>query len=217
MLEVIGAGFGRTGTHSLAAALEILGYGPCYHMLELHRNPDHNSAWADAMEGNEVEWHALFKAYNSTVEWPTVSFLDQILPEFPKAKVVLTLRDAEDWYESASATIFDGLALSRFNPDPIQRKRGGLARRLILDGVFSGRHREKEHAIAVYRQHIDRVIGMVSTESLLLYRIGEGWEPLCEFLSVKSPEEDFPWLHERKQFMSTEPKWAKEIREKRAE
>jgi hypothetical protein len=29
MLEVIGAGYGRTGTLSLKAALERLGFGPC--------------------------------------------------------------------------------------------------------------------------------------------------------------------------------------------
>ncbi len=34
-LEVIGAGFGRTGTMSLKVALEELGFSPCYHMIEL--------------------------------------------------------------------------------------------------------------------------------------------------------------------------------------
>ena len=34
-LKVIGAGFGRTGTHSLKIALEMLGFAPCYHMVEV--------------------------------------------------------------------------------------------------------------------------------------------------------------------------------------
>ncbi len=38
-LEVIGAGFGRTGTLSLKIALEQLGFGPCYHMMEVFKNP----------------------------------------------------------------------------------------------------------------------------------------------------------------------------------
>ena len=38
-LKVIGAGFGRTGTKSLKDALEHLGLGPCYHMVEVFKNP----------------------------------------------------------------------------------------------------------------------------------------------------------------------------------
>lgn len=124
MLDVIGAGFGRTDTHSLAAALQTLGFGPCYHMLELHRNPDHASFWMDILAGNRVNWQKFFVQYKSTVEWPTVAFLPQILPMFSQAKVILTLREPEDWFESADATIFDGLELSEFNPDPVVIHKG---------------------------------------------------------------------------------------------
>src|SRR5689334_16327222 len=37
-LKVIGAGFGRTGTMSLKLALEQLGFGPCYHMIEVFKH-----------------------------------------------------------------------------------------------------------------------------------------------------------------------------------
>ena len=40
-LEVIGAGFGRTGTMSLKVALEELGFGPCYHMTVVFEHPKH--------------------------------------------------------------------------------------------------------------------------------------------------------------------------------
>ena len=40
-MRVIGAGFGRTGTMSLKVALETLGFGPCYHMIEVFRRPEH--------------------------------------------------------------------------------------------------------------------------------------------------------------------------------
>ena len=39
MVKVIGAGFGRTGTHSMKSALELLGFGPCHHMVEVLSNP----------------------------------------------------------------------------------------------------------------------------------------------------------------------------------
>lgn len=37
--QIIGAGFGRTGTASLKLALEQLGFGPCYHMTEVIEHP----------------------------------------------------------------------------------------------------------------------------------------------------------------------------------
>ncbi len=48
-LKVIGAGFGRTGTKSLKTALELLGFGRCYHMVEVMRNPSHLRRWTEIM------------------------------------------------------------------------------------------------------------------------------------------------------------------------
>jgi hypothetical protein len=50
-LEVIGAGFGRTGTMSLKVALETLGFGPCYHMTEVFANPENVELWEAAARG----------------------------------------------------------------------------------------------------------------------------------------------------------------------
>ncbi len=52
-LEVIGAGFGRTGTMSLKVVLEQLGYSPCYHMVELLEHPDHVERWEAAVQGTK--------------------------------------------------------------------------------------------------------------------------------------------------------------------
>lgn len=54
-LEVIGAGFGRTGTMSLKAALEELGFDPCYHMSEVFDNPEHIETWDAAATGKTRE------------------------------------------------------------------------------------------------------------------------------------------------------------------
>jgi len=215
MLEIIGAGFGRTGTHSLALALERLGLGPCYNLLEVPKNQGHVEIWNQAMEGRPVDWQQLFGAYQSTVEWPSVAFIDELVEQFPNAKVILTVREAESWYESASRTIFEGLELSAHNPDPIRREHGGLGRRLILEHTFHGRQREKEYAIAVYQKHIQYVIEMVPQERLLQFNVKDGWEPLCKFLNEPVPKEAFPRLNERTEFMASEPEWAKRLRESR--
>ena len=214
-LQVIGAGLGRTGTHSLAVALEKLGFGPCYHMLEVKKNPGHVQMWNDAIDGKGVDWDLLFSGYNSTVEWPSVSFLPQSVKHYPEAKVILTQRDPEAWYESASATIFEGLELSQYNPDPDDTGHGAMVRRLILAGMFSGRYWEKDHAIAVYKQHIRDVIELVPSYRLLQYRVADGWQKLCDFLGKPVPDEPFPRVNQCSSFLSEAPEWAKTIRRQR--
>jgi Sulfotransferase domain len=69
-LDVIGAGLGRTGTLSLKAALEELGFDRCYHMTEVLARPGHARVWDDAARGEPVDWESLFRGYRATVDWP---------------------------------------------------------------------------------------------------------------------------------------------------
>lgn len=72
-LKVIGAGFGRTGTLSLKLALEQLGFGPCYHMVEVFKNPEAPGWWVEAADG-QSDWSKIFQGYNATVDWPGATF-----------------------------------------------------------------------------------------------------------------------------------------------
>jgi sulfotransferase family protein len=216
MLEVIGAGFGRTGTHSLGLALEKLGFGPCYTLHEVAKNPNHREVWNNAMNKKPINWEDLFSSYKSAVEWPSVTFFEELVQQFPDAKIILTMKDPESWYESAENTIFDGLELSVHNPDPIKRKNSGMIRRLILEYTFEGRYRDKEYAIEVYRKHIQRVVGLVPKERLLQFDVKDGWGPLCIFLQKSIPNEPFPRLNERTDFMNSAPTWARNIKLARA-
>jgi len=213
-VRILGAGFGRTGTNSLKEALEILGFGPCYHMHEVAKNPCHVSIWNRAIDEKEVDWQDLFKGYQSAVDWPTISFLPKLLHQYPHAKVVLTLRDPEQWFESASNTIFEAMALGEKNPDITGRNRTKMSRRLILEKTFSGRYAEKEYCIKIYNQHIQDVISLVPSDKLLHYRISDGWKPLCDFLNVSVPSDHFPKTNDRKSFLSTKPQWAKKANKK---
>jgi hypothetical protein len=215
MLDVIGAGFGRTGTHSLGLALEKLGFGPCYNMHEVAKNMGHRELWNSALDGEHVDWHSLFSSYNSAVEWPSVAFFEEIIQHFRDAKVILTLRDPESWYESAKNTIFEALELSAHNPDPSKRESQSLTRRLILEYTFEGRYWEKEHIIEVYRKHIQRVGEVVPKERLLQFDVKDGWKPLCDYLQKAIPTEPFPKVNERSDFIDSAPEWAKKIRESR--
>ena len=111
-LKVIGAGFGRTGTKSLQLALEKLGFTDCYHMEALFRNPHHVKHWQDAHNKNNPDWESLFDGYQACVDFPASIYYNELAQNYPEAKVVLSTRDAEKWYQSALSTIFS------FDPGP---------------------------------------------------------------------------------------------------
>ena len=105
-LKVIGAGFGRTGTKSLKQALEDLGFGPCYHMVEAFAHPEHVPVWEAAAQGEPVEWEDIFRGYQSAVDWPAAAFYAQLMARYPDARVILTVRDPDRWYESVLNTLY---------------------------------------------------------------------------------------------------------------
>src|SRR5204863_4054565 len=62
-LRVVGAGLGRTGTHSVKLALERLLGGRCYHMSELIERPQDTSTWHAAVRGRGIDWDGLLSGY----------------------------------------------------------------------------------------------------------------------------------------------------------
>lgn len=105
-IKVIGAGLGRTGTLSLKVALEILGFSKCYHIDQMLQYPEHMIFWENASQGKPVDWDALFKGYQATVDFPWSCYYPQLIQHYPDAKVVLTIRSSEQWYESTLNTIY---------------------------------------------------------------------------------------------------------------
>jgi hypothetical protein len=91
-LQVIGVGLGRTGTMSLKLALERIGLGPCYHMAELIMNPARIPLWMATTEG-KPDWEAVFEGYAATMDYPGCLYWRELTSAYPKAKVILTLRD----------------------------------------------------------------------------------------------------------------------------
>jgi hypothetical protein len=204
-MKVIGAGFGRTGTTSLKAALEELGFGPCYHMKEVFENPKHTSTWMAATEGRHVDWKEFFKDYQATVDWPGASFYKELMEVYPDAKVLLSVRDPEAWYKSCINTIhkisqtFPMSWTMRFVP--VMGRMIGISSDLVWKNTFHGRFLDKEYALELFRQHNEEVKRYVPADRLLVYDVAEGWEPLCRFLGVPVPEgKPFPRLNDTKEF-----------------
>jgi hypothetical protein len=183
-IEVIGAGFGRTGTDSLREALNLLGLGPCHHMLEVNKNEEQKQLWRALVKGAAPDWPLLFGGYRSCVDWPSAHYWRELIAFYPKAKVVLTYRSAESWWKSFEQTILAGIAAST---DPASL---GLA--LVRDQVFGGRPGDAAHAMEIYEENVRAVKATVPPERLLVHQLGDGWEPLCAHLGVPVPEQPYP-------------------------
>jgi Sulfotransferase domain len=195
-LKIIGAGFGRTGTLSLKYALEELGFRPCYHMTELFSKPGASEMWEAIARGAPVDWNTVFAGYQATVDWPACAFYKELMQAYPEAKVLLTVREPEKWYESARNTIYQVTDRNRLSPH------ARMINSLIWEGTFDCRFEDKAYAIAIFQRHIEEVRQFVPAEKLLVYAVKEGWEPLCAFLGVKVPvDTPFPHLNDREEFM----------------
>ena len=200
-LSVIGAGFGRTGTASLKIALEVLGFGPCYHMFEVYRHSSHPALWETAADGGPVHWESMFGAYRSAVDFPAAAFWRELTAAYPDARVILSDRPAESWYDSAAATILKAMQTPLPASADIGRRRARrMARRVVIDRVFGGRMHDRRHALEVYRRHRAEVIETIPAERLLVHAAVDGWTPLCAFLGVAVPDRPYPRVNDRDAF-----------------
>jgi Sulfotransferase domain len=200
-LEIIGSGFGRTGTKSLKIALETLGFGPCHHMHENVQRPELIPYWQDVAAGRPVEWGKVFAGYRSQVDWPGAHVWRQLSVAFPEAKVIHTIRPEELWWNSFSKTIGKLGATYRQRPlPPHVRQMLDAAFEMIEIQTFGGRMDDRDTAIAAYRIRTGQVRELIPPERLLVFDVSEGWDPLCGFLEVPVPPTPFPHLNLRADF-----------------
>lgn len=195
-LKIIGAGFGRTGTASLKLALEKLGYGPCYHMSEVLGNAGHVDLWLDAAAG-KPDWDAIFANYASTVDFPASNYWRELADYYPDAKILLSLRDAEKWFESTQASIFSK-TLQGF----MEGTKWGRMARATIDDHLGGDLNDHDAIVAAFNAHNDAVKAAFGPNRLLVYETGSGWAPICDFLGVPQPDEDFPRINSKEEFDS---------------
>ena len=208
-LKIIGAGFGRTGTMSLKYALEMLGFGPCYHMVEVGNNEGHRVHWNEIAFGKKPDWDFLFEHYNAALDWPARHYWRELAAYYPDAKVILTVRDPETWYKSFHKTIHSTTyqPLPPEAPEENKRHRQTI-HKLITEETFHYKGDDKIHAINVFTENIEKVRRFIAPERLLIYDIQQGWEPLCAFLGVAVPDEPFPHKNSTEEFLSQDPRRA---------
>ncbi|WP_214410379.1 sulfotransferase family protein [Sphaerisporangium fuscum] len=207
MLRVIGAGFPRTGTTSLKAALDRLGFGPCHHMVEVLMRPEQAERWLPVLSDGPTDWEQVLEGYQSAVDWPGSFFWRELADAYPDAKVILTVRDPHRWYASF-CNLLDRPQVSPGAPgagDPAMETM--MRFRPVMDLIgrstfgdswsFGESLPGEEHAVEVFRRHIETVKESLPAERLLVFQASQGWEPLCEFLGVEPPkDEPYPHLND---------------------
>jgi hypothetical protein len=195
-MKVIGAGISRTGTMTMQAALETLGYH-CYHMKEVPREPGHLDAWYKFVTGQApMDWHTLLRTFEATVDTPACWYYKELMQAFPDAKVILTVREPDRWYESfvtLRTTVNRFRPLSRLIPKMAKMVRFAD---VMQEKMFGG-SLDRAHCIRVFNEHNEAVQRVVPKDRLLVFPVAEGWEPLCQFLGCPVPEGiAFPHLNE---------------------
>ncbi len=187
-LKVVGAGVGRTGTNSLKLALEQLLGGKCHHMFEVISDPAVEvPLWTSAIDGGEVDWSTMPPGFVSLVDWPGASFWRELAAANPDALVLLSVRDPEAWYRSASNSIF--LA---FDAVPPELRPWMVSMRKLLGERFSDRLDDPTAMMDAFERHNAAVRKEIPSRRLLEWTPTDGWEPICERLGVDVPDEPFP-------------------------
>ena len=193
-LEVIGVGQGRTGTASLKVALEHLGIGRCYHMGEAVSIVGAADLWVDAADGNP-DWEQIFEGFSAAVDNPICAFWRELADYYPHAKILLTLRDAQKWFDSTQETIYAQETLDFILATDFKE---------FLEKTtytFGDRIHDRDFLTNYFTSYTDEVIKGIAPERLLIFKVQDGWDPLCNFLGLPVPDIPFPHVNTKDEHM----------------
>lgn len=170
--KIFCVGFHRTGTSSLRAALERLGYRVCGSVATEEPN---------IAERARVIAFGLLDRYDAFEDNPWPVLYRELDERRPGSRFILTIRPADDWVRSVSR--FFGTKTT-----PMREWIYGAGSPIGNENRY--RERFERHNAEVLRYFRKR------PQDLLVLRIteGEGWQELCGFLDHEIPREPFPHL-----------------------
>lgn len=211
-MKVIGAGFPRTGTNTLKAALEILEISKAYHFKDLIKDPGKLPLWKRLEDTGTTDWDSLYAGYQASVDFPCYPWYKEHMTRYPEAKVILTVRPFEKWYASMKSTIWTsgpqtiGAKIALLSKLPFDSRLRKVFKCIkfvkgyLWKKQFEGKFLDQEFVEGVWHRHIREVKAHVPEPKLLVYEVSQGWQPLCDFLGLPVPEVDFPHLNKRENF-----------------
>ncbi|KIJ33608.1 hypothetical protein M422DRAFT_264374 [Sphaerobolus stellatus SS14] len=187
-IRVICLGLSRTGTTSMTKALEILGYGPCYHTFSLVSSGVNDfKKWMKIYDkGEDLEIiDGILQGYSSVLDLPAANFPEALYRAYPDAKFILTTRDPAKWEQSLKHTVIARTEKARHAKEPTEGLKSIMA-------WWDEHEMGTEHFQNVLLRHNERVQNLIPAGKLLVYNVAEGWEPLSQFFGVPIPEAPFP-------------------------
>jgi hypothetical protein len=209
-MKLIGVGFGRTGTMSLKYALEQLGIGPCFHMIDLIQGENRERDlpyWVRIANGEPVDWQEVFEPWQSTVDWPAATPWRALVNAFPDALCLLNYRDFDGFYKSCENTILavkKAAMAGEIEPDANREQPSpelwGVIEKLVWQGDFQGRFEDRDWVREMYYERIETIKREIPEDRLIVWKLGDGWAPICEKLGIDVPDEPFPHLHDTNEF-----------------
>jgi len=209
-MKVLGVGFGRSGTMSIKQALEEVGAGPCFHMIELIRNNEMIPPWHDAAIKGEVDFDRMFEGFESTIDWPGCSYWRELIEYYPDAPVLLNYRDFDGFYKSCKNTIYalreaamkGELVEDASRPAP-PPELWQVIGKLLWEQDFQGRFEDEQWMREMYYARIEEIKQTVPADRLTVFKLEEAsWQPIADMLGIDPPEGEFPHLHDTDEFRS---------------
>jgi hypothetical protein len=203
-MKLIGAGLPRTATSSQKAALDILGLTPNYHMINVFADLDEAPRWRAALDDPSV-LKEILDPFEATVDWPGSYHWRALLDIYPDAKVLLSVRDGAAWAKSMEDTIWGMLYSETLlghitevhcDVDPKWDLYINTMRRMWETAGLASKTSSLEDMAKACDAYTQKVIDGVPAERLLVWRAADGWEPLCEFLELPVPSDEFPRINE---------------------
>jgi hypothetical protein len=188
----------------------MLGFGPCYHMVNVLADLDESPRWRQAFEGN-APWDEIFSGFESTVDWPGSFHYRELIDVYPDAKVLLSVRDPESWAISMRETIWGviygdclmrDMSMARTRVDDKWRDYIELVSEMwersgLLGDVARADEEAMQRGFVAFNEEAQR---NVPSDRLLVWQASDGWEPLCEFLGAEVPDAPFPRLNDASMF-----------------
>lgn len=174
-MKIFGIGLSKTGTTSLAHALDILGYKvrDCLG-LTIYRKGQISSIDKTAL-----------KNHDALTDTPIPSFYRELDREYPNSKFILTIRELDAWLNSCK---------KQFN-QKLADKQTDAHNELFMDLYGSTVFDEDKFRVG-YTRFVDGVLEYFKERpnDLLVMDIsnGDGWEKLCPFLGKSVPDIPFP-------------------------
>lgn len=187
--KVFGLGLSKTGTSSLAQALNALGIRTIHY-------PSDESTFECLRNG--LYRLPVLEEYQGAVDIPIAPFFAQLDREYPGSRFVLTVRESEAWLRSVE--LHWELMMDWWHHYPEFKRFQEFISACAYGSIAFSRDRFL-YAYETHRQNVERYFAQRPGDLLVLDICGgEGWEALCPFLGVEIPAIPFPhaneWMHQ---------------------